>query len=117
MDADLGRTTEMFAKMVSDGLDVSLPLRWGYFFFHEAPEPLGELSLEMEQFGYSCESLHEADDGQWVLQLCKTEVHTPESLHRRNGKFNELAASREVDLYDGWDVSVPGADTKSPTDA
>ena len=63
MDADLGRTKAMFAKMVSDGLDVSAPLRWGYFSFHEAPEPLGELSQEMEQFGYSCESLHETDDG------------------------------------------------------
>jgi hypothetical protein len=117
MDADLERTRAMFANMVSDGLDVSLPLRWGYFFFHEAPEPLGELAEEMQQFGYAGESLHEADDGQWVLQLCKTEVHTPESLHRRNEKLNELAASRAIDLYDGWDVSVPGAVIDSPTDA
>jgi hypothetical protein len=117
MEADLERTKEMFAKMVSEGLDVSLPLRWGYFFFHSVPEPLGELSQEMQQFGYSCGSLHETDDGQWVLQLCKTEVHTPESLHRRNGKFNELAASREIDLYDGWDVWVRGGDKELPTDA
>lgn len=65
--------------MVSDGLDISVPLRWGYFLFHGVPEPLADLSEEMQQFGYVCESLHQADDGQWVLQLAKTEIHTSES--------------------------------------
>jgi hypothetical protein len=110
MDADLGRTREMFATMAAEGLDLSMPLRWGYFLFHSAPEPLAELSAEMEELGYSCESLHEADDGQWVLQLVKTEVHTADSLHLRNLKLNELAATREIDLYEGWDVSVPGSE-------
>jgi hypothetical protein len=108
MEADLDRTREMFAKMASDGLDVSVLLRWGYFLVHAVPGPLTEVSDEMQALGYSVESLDEADDGQWVLQLVKTEVHTPESLHRRNLKFNELAGNRDIDLYDGWDVSVPG---------
>jgi hypothetical protein len=109
MDANLERTKAMFANMKADGLDVSAPLRWGYFLFHGAPEPLAQLAEEMEAFGYSCEGLREGDDGQWVLQLSKTEIHSAESLHHRNLKLNELAASRGIDLYDGWDVSVPGA--------
>ena len=117
MDADLDRTKEMFAKMASDGLDVSVALKWGYFLFHGVPEPLAELSQDMRQFGYSCESLQQADDGQWVLQLAKTEIHTPESLHRRNVKLNELAETRGIELYDGWDVSVPGAVAEPLDDA
>jgi hypothetical protein len=117
MDPNLDRTKEMFARMASEGLDVSVPLQWGYFLFHSVPEPLAELSLEMQQFGYSYESLHQTDDGEWVLQLAKTEIHTPESLHRRNVKFNELAESRGIDLYDGWDVSVPGKTVRPPEDA
>jgi hypothetical protein len=112
MDADVARTKEMFAKMAADGLDLSLnlssPLQWGYFLVHAAPEPLVEVAEEMRELGYSCESLHQADGGQWVLQLAKVEIHTAESLHQRNLNFNELAATREIDLYDGWDVSVPG---------
>src|SRR5262245_31999134 len=104
----------MFAKMVGDGLDLSLPLRLGYFLFHATPEPLEALSEDMHELGYSCVSLHQADDNEWVLQLAKTEIHTPETLHRRNVKFNELAAVRGIDLYDGWDVSVPGVGDKEP---
>jgi len=89
-------------------------LQWGYFLFHDTPEPLESLSEEMREFGYSAVSLHQADDGQWVLQLAKTEIHTPETLHRRNMKFNELAAMRGITLYDGWDVSVPGVGDKEP---
>jgi hypothetical protein len=107
MDADLDRTKKMFAKMAADGLDISVPLRWGYFLFNLTPEPLAELSEELREFGYACLSLHQSDDGQWVLQVAKTEIHTAESLHRRNEKFNELVAARNIDLYDGWDVSVP----------
>ena len=114
MEADLERLREMFAIMEADGLDVSIPLRWGHFVFHSLPEPLAQLAPEMEQVGYSCESLHEDDDGQWVLQLSKTEIHSAESLHRRNLKFNDLVASRGLDLYDGWDVSVPGTVVEKP---
>jgi hypothetical protein len=109
MDANLERTKEMFAAMRSDGLDVSIPLRWGYFFVHGVQDPLAELAEEMEPLGYSCETFDEGDDGEWVLQLSKVEVHSAESLHQRNLKFNDLVASRGIDLYDGWDVSVPGA--------
>jgi hypothetical protein len=108
MDADVARTKEMFAKMAADGLDLSSALQWGYFLVHADPEPLVEVAEEMRELGYSCESLHQADGGQWVLQLAKVEIHTAESLHQRNLNFNELVATREIDLYDGWDVSVPG---------
>jgi hypothetical protein len=50
------------------------------------------------------ESLHEADDKSWVLQVSKSEVLDPEKLHKRNISFNQLAEYCEVELYDGWDV-------------
>ena len=115
MDADLDRTKEMFASMTADGLDLSVPLRWGYFLFHAVPEPLAELSRDMAKLGYSYVSLHETEDGEWVLQLAKMEIHTADSLHRRNIKFNELADQRGIDLYDGWDVAVPGATNEERT--
>lgn len=109
MEARLDTVQEMFQRMQSDGLDTSAPLQWGYFFVNDSPAVLEELAAKFEEFGYRKESLHQADDGDWVLQLSKVETHTPESLHARNGKFNALVADWGIDLYDGWDVGRPAS--------
>jgi len=58
----------------------------------------------LEDVGYHFEELHETEDSQWVLQMSKAEIHTPESLHNRNLKFNGLVEEWGIGLYDGWDV-------------
>jgi Regulator of ribonuclease activity B len=109
MDARLDTVQEMFSRMHGDGLDTSAPLQWGYFFVNDAPALLEELAVQFEEFGYRKESLHQSDDGAWVLQLSKVETHTAESLHARNEKFNALVDDWGIDLYDGWDVGRPSA--------
>jgi hypothetical protein len=109
MDARLDTVQEMFERMRGDGLDTAAPLQWGYFFVNESPSVLEELGVKFEEFGYRNESLHQSDDGAWVLQLSKIETHTAESLHARNEKFNALVDDWGIDLYDGWDAGRPSA--------
>jgi Regulator of ribonuclease activity B len=104
MNSDLETAAEVFKRMHGDGWDTSSPLKWGYFFFHSSRDPLLELRKALEDVDYHFEELHETDDSEWVLQMSKAEVHTPESLHKRNLKFNELVEQWGIDLYDGWDV-------------
>src|SRR6267143_554285 len=104
MEARLDKVQEMFGRMHNNGLDTSAPLQWGYFFVNESPGVLEELAVKFEEFGYRQESLHQSDDGAWVLQLTKIETHTAESLHARNEKFNALVGDWGIDLSDGWDV-------------
>ncbi len=104
MEARLDKVQEMFGRMRNDGLDTSAPLQWGYFFVNKSSDILDELAAQLKEFDYRKESLHQSEDGTWVLQLSKIETHTPESLHARNEKFNSLVKDWDIDLYDGWDV-------------
>jgi hypothetical protein len=104
MISNLKNIEEVFAKMGSDGLDTSKPLKWGFFFIDKAKENLLKVAHELSAHNHEMESLHEADDKSWVLQVSKSEVLDPEKLHKRNISFNQLAEYCEVGLYDGWDV-------------
>ena len=104
MEIDIEHLREMFARMASDGFDIQSPLKWGFFFVDPNKTNLLKVHAELSDHGYHIEDLHESDDGNWVLQVSKTEVLSLEKLHRRNLAFNELAEFCEVSLYDGWDV-------------
>ncbi|SFQ47787.1 ribonuclease E inhibitor RraB [Hymenobacter arizonensis] len=94
---------QMFRKMTGEGWDVDSTLKWGFFFIDEDKNKLLEVFTELEEHAYSIVELHQADDGDWVLQVSKLDVLTPEKLHRRNLAFNDLAIKCDVE-YDGWDV-------------
>lgn len=104
MKCELATVTAMFEQMHADGVDTSSRLKWGYFFFHSSVAQLVELRTALEKVDYQFEELHETEESEWVLQMSKAEVHTPESLHKRNLKFNDLVTQWDIDLYDGWDV-------------
>ncbi|MBN1919535.1 MAG: ribonuclease E inhibitor RraB [Verrucomicrobia bacterium] len=104
MEHGLENVKALFARMAADGWDTAAPLKWGFFFIHSSREPLLEVVAELKDYGYSVESLDTNDDGQWVLQVSKTEVLAAEKLYRRNLSFSELAEYCGVDSYDGWDV-------------
>jgi hypothetical protein len=104
MMSDLSQIREVFAEMAADGWDVSEPLQYGYFFFSLKRKSLEAAERWLSEKGYKAESYHKTDDGEWVLQMSKAEVHSPESLHKRNQAMNDLAEHFEIDLYDGWDV-------------
>ena len=70
----------------------------------DSSEALDSVWSELANHNYTRESLHQADDGSYVLQVAKVESLTPDKLHRRNVAFNELAEYCGPVLYDGWDV-------------
>lgn len=104
MNSNPEDSAEIFRQMHDAGWDTSLPLKWGFFFFHKHHNMLVDLRVALEGEGYHFEELHKTKNSLWVLQMSKDEIHTPESLHARNLQFNRLAEERGVDLYDGWDV-------------
>ncbi|MBF9222085.1 ribonuclease E inhibitor RraB [Hymenobacter ruricola] len=104
MNASLESVVDMFRKMEANGWDINSALKWGFFFFDKDKDKLLDVFSELEDSQYKIEELHQADAGDWVLQVSKIDTLTPEKLHRRNLAFNELAAHCGVELYDGWDV-------------
>lgn len=106
MNADLDQNIEMFERMAATGWDTMQPLRWGYFFMDSSEAPLSAIERILDGEGYRLESVHQAEDGTWVLQMSKVETLTPETLHARNVEFNQLAKSCGAELYDGWDVGL-----------
>jgi hypothetical protein len=104
MQWSLENAQAAFAKMTANGWDTAAPLKWGFFFMHSSKEPLLSVFGELKNHAYVLESLHQAEDGTWVLQVSKTEILAADKLHRRNISFCELAQHCGVDLYDGWDA-------------
>ena len=104
MEVNIENLRAMFTRMECDGLDLQSPLKWGFCFVDKNRENLLKVHAELSDHGYHLEELHESDDGNWVLQVSKTEVLSHEKLHRRNIAFNQLAEHCGVSLYDGWDV-------------
>ncbi len=97
----------MFEKMAASGLNTTQPLKWGYFFLDTSRRALAHFADTLGRTGYHREELRRADRATWLLQLSRTEVHTPDSLHERNLKLNAIAHANGVQLYDGWDVTAP----------
>ncbi len=50
----------------------------------------------------------EEPTGEYLLHIDKVEIHTPESLAKRNVEFSKLAEEREIDSYDGWEFGEVG---------
>ena len=100
---------EMFDSM-SGRWDVSKPLLWGYFFTNSSREPLERVAKALEARGYRFVDIHlgekdvSSDPDLWWLHVEKIEVHSVDSLDRRNHEFYRLAESLGLDSYDGMDV-------------
>lgn len=108
MKALLGNVKNMSRKMTADGWDTNSTLKWGFFFIDKDKDKLLDVFAELEEHSYHIEELHQADDGDWVLHVSKTDILTPEKLLRRNIAFNDLATQCDVESYDGWDVGKGG---------
>jgi hypothetical protein len=107
MRSDLKKLRAMFVRMKADGeLDPTKPLTWGFFFMDPTRKNLSKVAKELDGQDYVTASLHQTDEGTWVLQLSRVERLTAEGLHERNVAFNELAERCGVALYDGWDVGT-----------
>ena len=86
---------------------------WGYFFFDGHPDRLLAARLELEARGYRFVSMHEVEEGpskgMFVLHVEKIEMHTVDSLDRRNGELAALATGLGLTGYDGMDVGPVSA--------
>lgn len=91
--------------MQNAGFNLKNELKWSFFFINKTRSELEKVYDEMKEKNYRIEKLEEVDTGEWVLQVSKMDVLTPEKLHKRNIAFNDLADYCNIDLYDGWDVS------------
>lgn len=106
MKPDLDNLINIFSKMSANGFNTTQPLKWGYFFVDNDRQKLETLYNELKEKDYCLIDIYHVDsnDDDWTLYVTKTEVLTPEKLHKRNIAFNELVKHYSVELYDGWDV-------------
>ena len=92
----------------SPGFDTSKPLQWGFFFISPSKEALSKINKQLQSEGYQYVEEYQDENGNFWLQLAKIEIHTPESLHKRNGVLFSFAKRFSGVSYDGWDVTPRG---------
>ena len=101
---------EMFANIEAGAKwDMSSPMLWGYFFTDPDRSKLEAAAQALELQGYRVVDIFvpELDAGEqdyFFLHVEKEEVHSPSSLHERNGQLYAFAESRNLSTYDGMDV-------------
>jgi hypothetical protein len=101
---------EMFDRIRQHGKwNLDGDLLWGYFFFDDRPDRLEPVRAVLEARGYRFVDVFqtEGDDGPtgvFMLHVERVETHTVDSLDRRNGEFDALAAAHGLSGYDGMDV-------------
>jgi hypothetical protein len=96
----------MFADMRAKApWNVDGPLLWGYYFLDSKPSKLHQAASELLPTGYNLVAIQEIPGkGVFRLHIEKVEIHTPETLHKRNGEFYALAEKHGIASYDGMDV-------------
>nr|KNY38446.1 hypothetical protein AKG93_25165 [Vibrio harveyi] len=89
---------------------LSKPMLWGYFFTHNEPTKLNEVSLKLEQQGYTVVGIYQADKARqtdediFILHVEKVEIHDVSSLDKRNDDLYLFANLENIDSYDGMDI-------------
>ncbi|MEL0631462.1 ribonuclease E inhibitor RraB [Pseudoalteromonas carrageenovora] len=103
MNPDLNSINDIFAKMDSNGWDISGNLKWGFFFFSSEKGCLDKIFLELKEYSYLVENIHQIENHESILHASKIEVLEPEKLYRRCLAFNQLAEAYNA-YFDGCDV-------------
>lgn len=109
---NIERIRQLFERMEAQGVDLTKPHLYGYFFFDEERSSLQRLSEEVLKDGYKLVNLEQIEESGFRLHIEKVETHTPESLFHRGLAFTKIATKYSVDVYDGWDVG--NADPSKP---
>jgi len=102
---------EMFNNIENQAQwDISKNMLWGYFFTHNNPQKLEQAAGVLKERGYRVVDIYLSDkeepsepDMYW-LHVEKIEIHTPESLDRRNDELYIFANEFGLYSYDGMDV-------------
>jgi hypothetical protein len=97
-------TRKVFREMELEGVDLRQPMLYGYFFYDKDRRKLESLEAALLKMEYKLVRLDPVSDTEFILHVEKIEVHSPESLIRRESEFNKLASAHGVRVYDGWDI-------------
>jgi len=91
-------------------------LLWGYFFTANSKNELKVVVPLLESQGYRfvdiylSEKENPKEPDLWWLHVEKIEIHTPDTLDKRNQELYRFADDHNLDSYDGMDVGpVPNA--------
>ncbi|RYV02408.1 ribonuclease E inhibitor RraB [Shewanella sp. OPT22] len=101
--------TREFTSQHSANFDIDQKCRWSYFFADSSEKKLTALGSHLESEGYEPIGFIEAEEGDEnpeliYLRVDREELHTVESLDKRNKEFYALAKEFDVETYDGMDV-------------
>lgn len=110
-ESQLEGVREIFAAAEKeDGWNLQEKMLFSYYFIDESVEKLEKLGNKLEADGFEFIDVFELGDeqteestGEYLLQIDKIEIHTPESLARRNVEFQKLADDYEIASFDGWE--------------
>jgi hypothetical protein len=101
----LSQLEDMFAQMAKQStLSPHGPMLWGYFFTDVDKSKLERARDKLVALGYRFVDLHVDKAGIHWLHVERVEAHSPESLHKRNSEFYDLADEYNLGTYDGMDV-------------
>jgi len=99
-----------FAEMRDAGWDPDGNLLWGYFFVDADVSKLRVLGEHLESLGYRFVDIGELENeskepsGKYMLHVERVEIHSPNTLAKRNVALSQLASQCDVGAYDGWDA-------------
>jgi len=98
-----------------DGWNLNEEMLYSFYFVDENVDKLEKLGLKLEEDDYDFVDVFELGDeetdestGEYLLHIDKVEIHTPESLAKRNVEFAKLAEDYELKTYDGWEFGEVG---------
>ncbi len=98
-----------------DNWNLDEEMLFSYYFVDKSVDKLEKLGLKLEADGYDFLDVFELGDektdestGEYLLHIDKVEIHTPESLAKRNVEFAKLAEDYELKTYDGWEFGEVG---------
>lgn len=107
----LEQLKDMFGHMKKETKwDLSKEMLWGYFFTHKEPKLLESTSILLQQKGFNVVNIYLSDNEEpqeidmYSLHVEKIEIHSPETLDKRNNELYIFANKHGIDKYDGMDV-------------
>lgn len=102
---------DMFANIEKEtNWDTSGNMLWGYFFTHSEPQKLEKAKKVLISKGYKFVDIYlsekdePSDPDMFWLHVEKIEIHSPESLDKKNDELYIFAHEFGIDSYDGMDI-------------
>jgi hypothetical protein len=115
-ESQLESINEIFDKArTEDNWNTAGEMLYSFYFVDTDVDKLEKLGLKLEADGYDFVDIFELGDeetdestGEYLLHIDKVEIHTPESLAKRNVEFQNLAKEYEIASFDGWEFGEVG---------